>query len=62
MKSRAAVAFEAGKPLEIVEVDLEGPKAGEVLVEIKATGICHTDAFTLSGDDPEGAFPSDTRP
>ena len=47
MKSRAAVAFEAGKPLEIVEVDLEGPKVGEVLVEIKATGICHTDAFTL---------------
>ena len=58
MKSRAAVVFEAGKPLEIVEVDLEGPKAGEVLVEIKATGICHTDAFTLSGDDPEGAFPT----
>jgi len=58
MKSRAAVAFEAGKPLEIVEVDLEGPKVGEVLVEIKATGICHTDAFTLSGDDPEGAFPA----
>lgn len=58
MKSRAAVAFNAGKPLEIVEVELEGPKAGEVLVEIKATGICHTDAFTLSGDDPEGAFPA----
>ena len=58
MKSRAAVAFEAGKPLEIVEVDLEGPKQGEVLIEIKATGICHTDAFTLSGDDPEGAFPA----
>ncbi|HAS49483.1 MAG TPA: S-(hydroxymethyl)glutathione dehydrogenase/class III alcohol dehydrogenase [Gammaproteobacteria bacterium] len=58
MKSRAAVAFEAGKPLEIVEVDLEGPKAGEVLIEIKATGVCHTDAFTLSGDDPEGAFPA----
>ncbi len=57
MKTRAAVAFEAGKPLEIVELDLEGPKAGEVLVEIKATGICHTDAFTLSGDDPEGMFP-----
>jgi S-(hydroxymethyl)glutathione dehydrogenase/alcohol dehydrogenase len=52
------VAFEAGKPLEIVEVDLEGPRQGEVLVEIKATGICHTDAFTLSGDDPEGAFPA----
>jgi len=58
MKSRAAVAFEAGKPLEIVEVDLEGPKAGEVLVEIMATGICHTDEFTRSGDDPEGAFPA----
>ncbi|MCF6301709.1 MAG: S-(hydroxymethyl)glutathione dehydrogenase/class III alcohol dehydrogenase [Devosiaceae bacterium] len=57
MKTRAAVAFEAGKPLEIVELDLEGPKAGEVLVEMKATGICHTDAFTLSGDDPEGMFP-----
>ncbi|MFB0996389.1 MAG: alcohol dehydrogenase catalytic domain-containing protein, partial [Porticoccaceae bacterium] len=58
MKTRAAVAFAAGKPLEIVEVDLEGPRAGEVLVEMKATGICHTDAFTLSGDDPEGAFPA----
>lgn len=58
MKTRAAVAFQAGKPLEIVEVDLEGPKAGEVLVEIMATGVCHTDAFTLSGDDPEGAFPA----
>jgi len=58
MKSRAAVAFAAGKPLEIVEVDLEGPRAGEVLIEIKATGVCHTDAFTLSGDDPEGAFPA----
>lgn len=58
MKSRAAVAFAAGKALEIVEVDLEGPKSGEVLVEIMATGICHTDAFTLSGDDPEGAFPA----
>ncbi len=58
MKTRAAVAFEAGKPLEIVEVDLAGPREGEVLVEIKATGICHTDAFTLSGDDPEGAFPA----
>ena len=58
MKSRAAVAFEAGKDLEIVEVDLKGPKSGEVLVEIKATGICHTDAFTLSGEDPEGAFPA----
>jgi NADPH:quinone reductase-like Zn-dependent oxidoreductase len=49
MKTRAAVAFEAKKPLEIVELDLEGPKAGEVLVEIMATGICHTDAYTLSG-------------
>ncbi|QQR40417.1 S-(hydroxymethyl)glutathione dehydrogenase/class III alcohol dehydrogenase [Devosia rhizoryzae] len=58
MKTRAAVAFAAGKPLEIVEVDLEGPKAGEVLIEIKATGICHTDDFTLSGADPEGLFPS----
>ena len=57
MKSRAAVAFSSGEPLEIVEVDLEAPKTGEVLVEIKATGICHTDAFTLSGDDPEGEFP-----
>ncbi|MDX2091264.1 MAG: S-(hydroxymethyl)glutathione dehydrogenase/class III alcohol dehydrogenase [Kofleriaceae bacterium] len=58
MKSRAAVAFAAGKPLEIVEVDVAAPKAGEVLVQIKATGVCHTDAFTLSGDDPEGVFPS----
>jgi S-(hydroxymethyl)glutathione dehydrogenase/alcohol dehydrogenase len=58
MKTRAAVAFEAGKPLEVVDVELEGPRAGEVLVELKATGVCHTDAFTLSGDDPEGAFPA----
>jgi S-(hydroxymethyl)glutathione dehydrogenase/alcohol dehydrogenase len=58
MKSRAAVAFEPKKPLEIIEVDLEGPKAGEVLVEVKATGICHTDEFTLSGADPEGLFPA----
>src|SRR5215472_6695096 len=58
MKTRAAVAFEAKRPLEIVEVDLEGPRAGEVLVELKATGVCHTDAFTLSGDDPEGLFPA----
>ena len=58
MKTRAAVAYEAGKPLEITEVDLEGPKASEVLVEIKATGLCHTDAYTLSGADPEGQFPS----
>jgi S-(hydroxymethyl)glutathione dehydrogenase / alcohol dehydrogenase len=58
MKVRAALARAAGAPLEITEVDLEGPKAGEALVEIKATGICHTDAFTLSGKDPEGLFPS----
>ncbi|MEH6742494.1 S-(hydroxymethyl)glutathione dehydrogenase/class III alcohol dehydrogenase [Hyphomonas sp.] len=58
MKTRAAVAFEAKKPLEIVELDLEGPKAGEVLVEIMATGICHTDAYTLDGLDSEGLFPS----
>ena len=58
MKTRAAVAVEAGKPLEIMEVDLDGPRAGEVLVEIMATGICHTDAFTLSGADPEGMFPA----
>ncbi len=58
MKTRAAVAFQAGKPLEIVELDLEGPRAGEVLVEIKATGICHTDDFTRSGADPEGLFPA----
>lgn len=58
MKTRAAVAFEAKKPLEIVELDLEGPKDGEVLVEIMATGICHTDAYTLDGLDSEGLFPS----
>jgi S-(hydroxymethyl)glutathione dehydrogenase/alcohol dehydrogenase len=58
MKTRAAVAFEAGKPLEICEVDLDGPQAGEVLVEIKATGLCHTDEFTRSGADPEGIFPA----
>jgi S-(hydroxymethyl)glutathione dehydrogenase/alcohol dehydrogenase len=58
MKTKAAVAFAAGKPLEVMDVDLEGPKAGEVLIELKATGVCHTDAFTLSGDDPEGAFPT----
>lgn len=58
MKSRAAIALEAGKPLEVVEVDLDGPRAGEVLVEIMATGICHTDEFTLSGADPEGIFPA----
>jgi len=58
MDVRAAVAMEAGKPLEVMTVQLEGPKAGEVLVEIKATGICHTDDFTLSGADPEGLFPA----
>ena len=58
MKTRAAVAWEAGKPLSIEEVDLQGPRAGEVLVRIIATGVCHTDAFTLSGDDPEGLFPA----
>jgi S-(hydroxymethyl)glutathione dehydrogenase/alcohol dehydrogenase len=57
MKSKAAVAWEAGKPLSIEEVDVDGPKAGEVLVRNVASGVCHTDAFTLSGDDPEGAFP-----
>jgi S-(hydroxymethyl)glutathione dehydrogenase/alcohol dehydrogenase len=57
MKTRAAVAWEAGKPLEVVEVDLDGPRAGEVLVEIRATGVCHTDEFTRSGADPEGLFP-----
>ena len=58
MDVKAAVAVAAGKPLEITTVQLDGPKAGEVLVEIKATGICHTDEFTLSGADPEGLFPS----
>ncbi len=58
MKTRAAVAHEAGKPLAIETVDIEGPNSGEVLVEIKATGVCHTDAFTLTGEDPEGLFPS----
>ena len=58
MKTRAAVAWEAGKPLSIEAVDLDGPKDGEVLVRLVATGVCHTDAFTLSGDDPEGIFPS----
>jgi len=55
MKSRAAVAFAPGKPLEIVEIDVAPPKAGEVLIKITHTGVCHTDAFTLSGDDPEGS-------
>src|SRR5438034_11589650 len=58
MESRAAVAFAAGKPLDVTTVRLDGPKAGEVLVEIKATGVCHTDEFTRSGDDPEGLFPA----
>ncbi len=58
MKSRAAVAFEAGKPLQIVEIDVAPPQRGEVLVKITHTGVCHTDAFTLSGDDPEGLFPA----
>jgi S-(hydroxymethyl)glutathione dehydrogenase / alcohol dehydrogenase len=58
VKVNAAIANKAGEPLEIATVNLEGPKAGEVLIEIKATGVCHTDAFTLSGADPEGLFPS----
>ena len=58
MKSRAAVAFAPGQPLQIVEIDVAPPKAGEVLVKITHTGVCHTDAFTLSGDDPEGIFPA----
>ena len=58
MRTRAAVALTAGEPLQVMDVNLEAPKAGEVLVEIKATGICHTDEFTRSGDDPEGIFPA----
>ena len=58
MKTRAAVAWEAGKPLEVMEIDLEGPREGEVLIRNVATGVCHTDAFTVSGEDPEGIFPS----
>ena len=58
MKTRAAVAWSAGQPLEVEEIDLQGPKAGEVLVRMVATGVCHTDAFTLSGQDPEGLFPT----
>jgi len=58
MRTRAAVALKAGQPLEVMEVNLDGPKEGEVMVEIKATGICHTDEFTLSGADPEGMFPA----
>jgi len=58
MKTRAAVAWKADEPLTIEELDLDGPRAGEVLVEVKATGICHTDYYTLSGADPEGLFPA----
>ncbi|TFE36694.1 S-(hydroxymethyl)glutathione dehydrogenase/class III alcohol dehydrogenase [Paraburkholderia dipogonis] len=58
MKTKAAIAWKAGAPLTIEEVDLEGPRAGEVLIEVKATGICHTDYYTLPGDDPEGLFPA----
>ncbi|MBN9476095.1 MAG: alcohol dehydrogenase catalytic domain-containing protein, partial [Burkholderiales bacterium] len=58
MKTKAAIAWKAGAPLTIEEVDLAGPRAGEVLIEVKATGICHTDYYTLSGADPEGLFPA----
>lgn len=58
MKSRAAIALAKGQPLTISDIDVDGPKAGEVLVRMVATGVCHTDAFTLSGADPEGIFPS----
>ena len=58
MDVRAAVAVQAGKPLEVMTVQLDGPRAGEVLIEVKATGICHTDDFTLSGADPEGLVPA----
>ncbi|MBN9478137.1 MAG: alcohol dehydrogenase catalytic domain-containing protein, partial [Burkholderiales bacterium] len=58
MKTKAAIAWKAGAPLTIEEVDLEGPRAGEVLIEVKATGICHTDYYTLAGADPEGLFPA----
>src|SRR5699024_5973247 len=58
MKSRAAVAFGPGEPLKIVEVDMAPPIAGEVMIRVTHTGVCHTDAFTLSGDDPEGVFPA----
>src|SRR5437764_10986793 len=57
MKTKAAIAHAAGRPLEVVTVDLDGPKVGEVLVEIRASGVCHTDEFTRSGADPEGLFP-----
>ncbi len=62
MRTRAALAVEAGKPLVVTEVELEGPRAGEVLVEVKATGICHTDDFTLSGGGSGRAVPGDPRP
>ncbi len=58
MRTKAAVALAPGQPLKVMEVNLDDPKAGEVLIEIKATGICHTDDFTLSGADPEGLFPA----
>src|ERR1700730_11753223 len=58
MRTRAAVALAKGEPLQVMDVDLAGPKGGEVMIEIKATGICHTDDFTLSGADPEGLFPA----
>ena len=58
MKVKAAIAIEKAKPLEIDYIELEGPKPGEVLIEVKSTGVCHTDAYTLSGDDPEGLFPA----
>ena len=58
METRAAIAIQAGKPLEVTTVNLDGPRDGEVIVEMKATGICHTDEFTLSGADPEGIFPA----
>ena len=57
MRARAAVAWEANQPLSIEEIDISGPQDGEVLVRLVATGVCHTDAYTLSGEDPEGAFP-----
>ena len=58
MKTRAAVAWEAGKPLEVEEIDIDGPQDGEVMLRNVATGVCHTDAFTLTGEDPEGIFPA----
>ncbi len=62
MKTRAAVALAAGKPLEVMTLELDGPRDGEVLVEIKASGVCHTDEFTRSGADPEGSVPGHLRP